>query len=317
MACKIGEKLNRFCGGGIFFILILAACASAPRPEEFYADRKDSFALMAPGADIYFTADVAEARPILDTFSLGTMEGREIAEFFDMTSSITAALYNTGSHRFLAAGRGRYPSVRGGIYFSSSKDWTKKKSVSEIEYWYSAKSNLSVYLNSASVYVSDADPFVPAPGAESPAVLADIRAGSVLSGWMDKPDSALNAIISALGVPVTIPARRLIFAVYRADPAAPGETGNEALYYAALRLETTDKNQAAGLVRVFSVVKLASELIDFSSIKREQGINVAGMAQFFFANAPAQDGNAIILKTGIMKGSKLALLFNMLSVYSK
>jgi hypothetical protein len=311
---------------GLCFLLlplIFAACASAPKPEQFYAERADSFALMAPGADIYFTADVPAARPILDKISLGNMGGGEVSDFLDMTSSITAALYGGDSRRFLAAAKGKYPNVRGGIFFSSSRDWKKKKSVSEIEYWRSDKSNLSVYLNASSLFVSDADPFVPAPGAESPPALADIRAGSALAGWMNEPSGALNAIISALGVPLRIPAERLIFGVYKADVAAQAgaqngkPAGDDAAYTAALRLETADKNQAAALAQIFSLAKLAAALLDFSSLEQEQGANLASMVKIFLTNNPSQDGNALILKTGVMKGGELALLFNTLSVYSK
>jgi hypothetical protein len=303
--------------------LIFAACASAPKPEQFYADRADSFALMESGADIYFTADVPAARPILDKLSLGNMGGGELSDFLDMTSSITAALYGGGSRRFLAAAKGKYPSVRGGIFFSASRDWTKKKSLTQIEYWRSDKSNLSVYLNASSLFVSDADPFVPAPGAESPPALADIRAGAALSGWMNEPGGALNAIISALGVPLRIPAERLIFGVYRADAAAhaPAQGGkpadDNAVYTAVLRLETADKNQAAALARIFSLAKLAMALIDFSSLEQTQGANLASMAKIFLANNPSLDGSALLLKTGTMKGGELALLFNTLSVYSR
>ena len=328
MVCKNSKKLSRppripaFFTAAVCAILaacvLFTACASSPKPETFYADRRDSFALMAPGADIYLSADVEAARPILDRLSFGGFGGGEISQFLDMTGSITAALYGSGPRRFLAAASGRYPSGRGGIFFSASKDWVKVKSESGIEYWHSDKSALSVYLGSSRAYVSDADPFVSAPGAESPAGLADLRAGAVLSGWMDKPGAALNRIIAALGVPVQIPADRLVFGVYRAEKEAdsagektPAETG---LYRAALRLETQSAAQAAALARIFTMAKLAMAFVDFSAM--ESGADLASLAGIFLSNVPEQDGSVLTLTTGIMDGKNIALLFNTLSVYS-
>jgi hypothetical protein len=345
MVCKIVEKLSRdgpytihqpvqgrqlagSLGSSVFFAalcVLFVTCATSPKPEAFYADRGDNFALMAPGADIYLTADVEATRPILEQLSFGGFGGGEISQFLGMTSSMTAALYNSGPRRFLAAASGKYPSMRGGIFFSASKDWVKTKSASGIEYWHSDKSALSVYLGSSSAYVSDADPFVPAPGAESPAGLADLRAGAVLSGWMDKPGAPLSRVIAALGVPLQIPADRLVFGVYRAEKTAePGgirdssgvektsaETGS---YQATLRLETPSETQAAALVRIFTMAKLASAFIDFSAM--ESGADLASLAAVFLSNVPERNGSVLTLKTGIMSGRDIALLFNTLSVYS-
>ncbi|MDR0402739.1 MAG: hypothetical protein LBH35_04020 [Treponema sp.] len=336
MVYKNSEKLSRprlaaysapqlLRGRGAVFLLCaaFAACASFPKPETFYADRKDNFALMAPGAVIYFDADVGAARSILERLSLGEFGGGEISQFLGMTDSITAALYASGPRRFLAAASGRYPSGRGGVFFSTSKDWVRAKSASGIQYWHSEKSALSVYLGASRAYVSDADPFAAAPGAESPAVLADIKADAVLSGWMDSPGAALDRIIAALGVPLRIPADRLVFGVYRAEAdrvsgevrgSAGAEAAENESYRAVLRLETQSGTQAAALARIFTMAKLASAFIDFSTM--ESGADLASLAGIFLSNVPEQDGSALILKTEIMGGRDIALLFNTLSLYS-
>jgi hypothetical protein len=273
---------------------------------------------MAPGADIYLTADVAAARPILDRLSLGGLEGGEISRFLDMTNSLTAALYGSGSRRFLAAANGKYPSARGGIFFSASKDWTKAKSASGIEYWHSGKSALSVYLGPSAAYVSDADPFVSAPGAESPAGLEDIGTGAVLYGWMEKPDASLDRIIAAVGLPIRIPADRLLFGVYPAEtPESPpsGEkksAENDGSYRIALRLETPGETQAAALVRIFTMARRAMAFVDFSAMESD----VAILAGIFLSGVPEQNGSALTLETGLMSGRDIALLFNTLSLYS-
>jgi hypothetical protein len=335
MVCKNSKKLIRPDGGCFpaFFPVIavcvtavcVLACASSPKPETFYADRGDNFAFMAPNADIYLNADVSAARPILDRLSLGGLGGGEISQFLDMTHSITAALYSSGPRRFLAASGGRYPSARGGIFFSTSKDWAKTKSASGINYWHSDKSALSVYLGPSTAYVSDGDPFVSAPGAESPPGLADLGAGAVLSGWMDKPGPPLSRIIAALGVPLQIPADRLVFGVYPAENAVELSGGTSAKtsaedgsYRATLRLETQSETQAAALARIFTMAKRASAFIDFSAMAGGDlaDANLASLAGVFLSNVPEQNGSVLTLKTGIMNGRDIALLFNTLSVYS-
>jgi hypothetical protein len=189
-----------------------------------------------------------------------------------------------------------------------------------------------VYLSASRAYVSDADPFVSAPGAESPAALSDLQAGAALSGWMDRPGAALNRIIAALGVPLQIPADRLIFGVYPAEnPAqdsigirdstgirdsigAKSAEGDTESYRAVLRLETQSDTQAAALFRIFMMAKLALAFIDFSAM--ESGADLASLAGVFFSGVPEQDGSALLLRTGIMDGRDIALLFNTLSVYS-
>ncbi|MDR1505992.1 MAG: hypothetical protein LBI67_02715 [Treponema sp.] len=325
MVRKNSEKLNFSCllfAAGYLFAagcLFLSGCKSSPKPEAFYSDRADSFAFMAPGADIYFNADVASARPILDRLFLGNMSGGEISEFLDMTDSVTAALYSTGPRRFLAAASGRYPSRRGGMFFSTNRDWSKTKSASGINYWHSEKSSLSVYLGASRAYISDADPFAAAPGAERPAGLASLREGAVLSGWMENPGGALDRIISALGIPLRIPAEKLVFGVYRQPAAGTEESAAEnpdaALYRATLRLETASGSQAAAIARIFATARLAMAFIDLSAM--EGGADFASLVGVFLSRAPEQDGRTLILNTGSMDGRDLALLFNTLSVYSQ
>jgi hypothetical protein len=281
--------------------LFVLACASTPGPEDYYAGRRDGFARLAPGADLYIKANVKESRTILEKISFGTMTGAEFSDFLDMSDSLTAAVYGEGSaRRFMAAASGKYPSARGGLFFSASKDWERARSVSGIEYWRSPKSGLSVFLSAGRAYVSDADPFAPPPGAESPPVLAVLEKGSVFSGWMERPKLSLNRIAAALGVPIEIPAERLLFGVYTADGG----------YRVVLRIETGNALQAGALVRIFSLTRTA---ISGAELPEKKGLEQ--LAAVFFANDPVQDGSAMVLTTGIMDGGDIALLFNTLTVY--
>jgi hypothetical protein len=276
--------------------------------EDYYAGRKDVFALLAPGADLYFRADVSAARPILDGLSFGAVTGAEVSDFLDMSDSLAAALYGSkdASQRFLAAASGKYPGVRGGMFFSASADWEKARSASGIEYWHSEKSELSVFLSANRAFFSDADPFVPPPGAESPAGLSSFKDGAALSGWMENPAAPLSRIAGALGIPVEIPAEKMIFAVY------PSSSKEGRAYKAVLRLETKNPARADALVRLFTLARAGMALTDFSSRP-----DLQSLYRIFFAEAPAQDGSALVLTTGTMQGRDIALLFNTLSVYSK
>ncbi|MDR2663367.1 MAG: hypothetical protein LBC31_10275 [Treponema sp.] len=286
------------------WFLAAAGCASLAGPEKYYAGRGDVFSLMAPGAELYVTAEVQAVRPILEGLLLGGMTGAELRDFLDMSDTLTAAVFEgTGpaDRHFYAAAAGNFPGVRGGLFFSASRDWEKKVSASGIEYWYSDKSRLSVFLNARNAYLSDGDPFVPPPGAESPPALEGLRQGAVLSGWMENPGSAINRIVAAFGVPIEIPSDRLVFSVY---PAGDEE------YAAVLRFETPTAAQAGALVRIFGLAKAGLALADFS-----EHPDMETLAEAFFAQAPRQDGNALILRTGVMSGGDLALLFNTISVY--
>jgi hypothetical protein len=282
-------------------VLLLFACASVPGPEKFYEGRS-GFALMAEGAELYITAKVQSVRPILDSLALGGMSGEELKDFLDFSDVLTAAFFPpTNVWHFYAAASGNFPSARGGIYFGASKSWERKLSASQMPYWYAPQSRLSVSLNSRAAYLSDTDPFVPPPGAQVPEALPALQRGAVLSGWMNNPARAFDNVAAAFPVPVTIPARRMLFAVY------PEPSGR---YSAVLHLETPSPAQAAALARVFALAKLALAAADF---KGNHELEI--LAKAFFSQTPRAEGNAVILNTGAMEGKHLALLFNAFSVY--
>ena len=298
-------------------VFLLASCASAPKlkPETFYKGRS-GFSLMPEGAPLYLMAEVQPVRPILDSLVLGGMSGAEIKKFLDMSDFITVAVYqNPGERHFYAAATGKFPAG-GGLFFSTSRDWEKKTSASGMPYWYSARSMLSVSLDTKNAYLSDVDPFVGAPGAVIPDALAAMQTGSVLSGWMNNPAQAIKGLVASFEIPIEIPAERFLFAVFTADEdntggAKSGANADEnSLYNAVLRFETPTNIQAAGLVMIFSMAKQRMANADFSERKEMEAL-----ARAFFSNSPRQDGNALILKTGAMSGKDLALLFNAIAVY--
>ncbi|MDR2210184.1 MAG: hypothetical protein LBO65_01760 [Spirochaetaceae bacterium] len=284
--------------------LFLGACASSPAsPEGFYSGRRD-FSLMGPGADLYIKAEVRSVRPILESLILGGTTGAEVKDFLDMSDTLTAAVYTGEERRFYAAAAGRFPNARGGLFFSVSRDWEKKESPLGMDYWYSDKSKLGVALTGKNAYLANGDPFVPSPGAQAPEALGPLQDGAVLFGWMEDPASALNKIVAAFGVPIAIPAERLIFGVYPA-----GEENQD--YTAVLRFETPTPAQANALVWIFTLARTQIAGADFSAHPDLEALAGA----FFSGGAPRQEGNALILTSGVMKGQDLALLFNIISLY--
>jgi hypothetical protein len=123
---------------------------------------------------------------------------------------------------------------------------------------------------------------------------------------MENPAVSLSRITGALGIPVEIPAEKLIFAVYP-SPSAEGRT-----YKAVLRIETRNPARADALVKLFTLARAGLALTDFSSRP-----DLQSLYRVFFAETPVQDGSALMLTTGAMQGREIALLFNTLSVYSK
>ena len=295
-----------------FFLVLPLSCkstGSVPSPEKFYAGRS-GFALMAEGAGFYITAEVQSVRPILDSLKIGGMTGAELKQFLDMSNVLTAAVFEAaGGRRFYAAALGSFPTGSG-LFFSASKDWEKRTSALGMPYWYSQRSQLSVSLNAKVAYLSHDDPFVPPPGAAVPEALPALQKGAVLSGWMNDPAPAINRFAAGLGVPIEIPAERLVFAVYPAGPAGKGKQAGEEQYTAVLRFETPTSTQAAALVRIFTLAKIGLAMADFSG--REDMKVLAGA---FFSGNPQAEGSALILTTGTMNGTDLALLFNAISIY--
>jgi hypothetical protein len=270
---------------------------------------------MAEGAGLYITAEVQSVRPILDSLVIGGMSGAELKQFLDMSDVLTAAIFQApGERRFYASALGSFPSTGSGLFFSASKDWEKRTSALGMPYWHSPRSRLSVSLSARAAYLSHDDPFVPPPGAAIPEALPALQKGAVLSGWMNDPAPAINRFAANVGVPIAIPAERLVFAVYPAEPAHSrpdkGKQAGEEQYRAVLRFETPTPTQAAALVRIFALAKVGLALADFN--KRE---DMRVLAEALFSGNPQAEGSALIITTGTMNGNDLALLFNAISLY--
>ncbi|MDR2630560.1 MAG: hypothetical protein LBC60_06535 [Spirochaetaceae bacterium] len=306
MKIKQSDTLTVQVMGTLFFgVMFLVSCATNPKTTPI--DESGDFAALAPGAAAYFSIDVSRSRPLLELISLGGFSGKDVTEFLDKTDSAVAAAYPPESGRsFLVAARGKYPSGRIGFSFAFSSAWKKRPSPAGNSYWRSDRNGLSVFLNSRRALVSDGDPLVPPPGVEAPTVLETLRRNALLSGWTDDGGASINRFLALLEIPLQIPAERILFGVY---DAPGGKSGQE--YEAHLRIETPSVSQAKGLLAIFSLTR-----IFMAGLTPEDEEDPLLLASALFTHVPTQEDAALLIRTGSLKPQGIALLFNMLSLYS-
>lgn len=289
----------------ILGIIFLMSCATSPKTTPL--DESGDFAALAPGALAYFFIDVPRSRPLLEFISLGGFSGKDAAEFLDKTDSAVAAAYPPESGRsFLVAARGKYPSGRIGLSFAFNSAWKKIPSAAGSSYWRSDRNGLSVSLNSRRALVSDGDPLAPPPGVEAPAVFETLRRDAFLAGWTDDGGVSINRFLTLLEIPLQIPADRILFGIF---DAPEGEKGKE--YEAFLRIETPSVNHAKGLLAVFSLTRIFMAALP--PVEEEDPLTLAAA---LFTHIPTQEDRALLIRTGSLKPQGIALLFNILSLYS-
>jgi hypothetical protein len=290
-----------------FVCVVFGSCASSTRTTTEPEKEEREFASLDPGALIYIAIDVAKARSILDLADFAGISGKQAAQMLDLTDTAVTAVYPPEDPRkFLLAAQGRYPSSRIGFSFTFSSAWKKLRSETGGRYWHSARDNLSVVVDRLSARISSGDPFPRTGGVAAPESFRPIRAGAVLAGWLTDASPPINRFLAAMELPIQVPASRLLFGLYPAGAEAPAGS-----YTAVIRLETPTESQAKALTAMISMIRLFLNNGNFSGEH-----HLFALAPMIFANPPVQEGQALILKTGAMKGSEAALLFSMFSVYS-
>jgi hypothetical protein len=309
------------------FVLLLFSCAS--KKSILAGEDTDEFALLASGGTAYFFIDMAKGKALVDALPIKEVAGKTGEQFLERTTMAVAALYPEGSsRRFLAAAQGNYPGFWGNMSLAFSSAWKKIRSATGKSYWHSAEDGLSIFLQKAIVFVSDADPLIQTPGAFSPPGFRDYRQGAVLAGWTDEPGPPINRFLDSLEIPIEIPAERMFFAVFE-TAGAEGAATSEALvlddktnaaiqdkkYDILIRMETPTAIQARGLLSLFSMVRFFLAGADESGGEEETGILF--LMKTIFAQAPVQDGAALNLRIEAMDKNRIALLFNVFFVYSK
>ena len=198
-----------------------------------------------------------------------------------------------------------------------SRDWKKVKSDTGNRYWHSQGNNLGVALGSGLAFVSDGDPFAPGAGSDpAPKGFEEFRRSCVLSGWLNNPADSINRFISNLGIPLQMPAEDLFFGAVKA-PADRDSPGKEE-WDLVLKIRTPSASQARSLLSLFAFARIFIRGAAAGGEQREGISSMSPMeaAVLFFANAPEQEGEFLIMRMRSLGADRIALLFTMFSVYS-
>jgi hypothetical protein len=251
--------------------------------------------------------DVQNARPILGGMNFPGMDAKSTKQVLDMTKTAVAAVYPPGPRRFQAVAWGKYPAFRAGLSFAFGSQWKKTRSASGASYWHSGRAGLSLSLNASQAYVSDGDPFAPSPGTALPEGFGVFSRGSVLACWLPEPDVPISRLITALGLPLQIPAEEVFFGLYPAE-------GN---YEALIRIEAPSVSQARALT---VLINLTRSFLPGMESRAPAGdlsaIDPAVLAIHLFANPPVQDGVFLTIKTAPLSETEITLLLNVFAIYS-
>ena len=334
------KKLNRewgilrFCVNFFLVFFLFASCATSPKTDPALPEGEPNFSVLPPGASAYLWADVERARPLLEALSFEGMSGKDASQILDRTGMALLAVYSeSAEQRFFLAGWGNYPNLRAGASMSFSRDWKKVKSETGNRYWHSEGLKLGIALGPKLAYVSDGDPFALGSGTDpSPPGFGEFRSTSVLSGWLTNPKEAINDYISAIGLPIEIPAEEFFFGAVRlpagGDTAAgefPDADQNGGLWELVMRIKTPSPSHARSFLSLFSIVRLfVAPLDSFTGSVSDTGaggestssMNTSDIAALLFANVPVQEDEYLTLHTRALREERIALLFKMFQLYS-
>jgi len=295
--------------------LLFAACATSPGATVVQQDGSPDFSVLPGEAVFYLWADVEKSRPILEAVSANLMSSRDASRILDVTDTAMAAFYpEDASRRFFLAGSGKYPNFGSRLAMGFNRNWKKKKSDTGNRYWYSKSYNLGVAIGKRLAYVSDGDPFLKEPFTPPvPPGFEEFRRACVLSVWVIEPDVRLNSFMDSLGIPIQIPAEDFFIGVaYIPDAETASASKPDECWELFFKIKTRSAAQARSLLTLFSMARLFLHRLPDD----EAAGTDADLARLLFARAPEQDGEFLTLRTGPVDEQRIALLFNMFSIYS-
>ena len=306
---------RRACYAVLFlFLVFMSACATIPKGT-VDAEMGD-FDLLPEGGLMYLWADIHETRPLLESISFDGLDLKKAGSILDRSNTAAAVFSGAESgERFFVDLRGKYPTFQAGFSMTFSKDWKKNKSQTGNSYWYSDSYGVGVALDSQQALVSGSDPFLRLPSARDlhavlvPEGFMEFRTGAVLSGWIPDPQDTVNKFLTALGVPIQLPAEDFFFNVFKGKD----DEGNEE-WELVFRIRTESANQARGLVTIFSLAR--AFIVNFSGSGAAEKKELTDFLPVLFYNQPQRDEEILTLRSAIFSAGDLALLFNAISLYS-
>ena len=340
---------TEFHGGILLFLLgfVFLSCATSPKAGPETADGAPDFSVLPSGADIYLWADVKQAKPILQLLSLGELNGKDASQILERTDTALAAFNSRGApgapavsgspeaagsletpgfpEHFFFAGWGNYPNLRAGFSMTFSRDWKKIKSSTGNRYWYSEVYKLGIALGSGLAFASDGDPFAVFPTlTDAPVGFEEFRRQNVLALWLNNPGVSLNRFISALGLPIQIPAEDFFMGVTRlpANQNPADKEITDARWELVITIKTPSAKDARSLLALFSMARLLTGAVGQQPGSNNTQTDGASMspkeaAALFLANAPQQNGEYLTIRMGPLDENRIALLFSKFSIYSE
>jgi hypothetical protein len=304
----------------VLIFIMLVSCATAPRASIPMEGEGRELYLLPGGGKVYLWADTVKGRPLLDVLSFEGMSGKDAGRILDSTNRAAGVLFEEGEgRRFFLAATGNYPRVRAGLSLSFSKGWKKLKSATGKRYWFSGGDKIALAMGSDLVYVSDADPWeissANLSGDEIPPAFMDFLPGLVLAGWMPDPSESINRIIGSLGIPIELPAEGLFFGAAMKPQPAGASPDDAEIWELVFKIKVSSASHARSLL---SLISLARMFMQRGAVQqtRTGAISPQEAASLLLANAPAQDGEYLSFRTDPLSDDRIALLFEMFSVYS-
>ena len=321
-----GLSLLFFLVGVLFISCATAPKVSLPADVEGIADVRELYMLPA-GGKAYIWIDTAEARPLLDVLSIGGLSGKDMARILDSTESAVAAVFpEGGERRFFLAATGSFPVFAANVSMTFNRNWKKQKSPNGSSYWYSKGDGVALALGSNLALVSNIDPNTAFTSEIPPPGFAEFRRGFALAGWLPNPSEIVDSVIASMGVPLQIPAEDLFFGASRLSPNTAASDDNPTddnptdteLWEPVFKIRTASASQARSLLVLFSVARLFVQrgLIG-QSAGGSPSMSPQEAAALLFANTPEQEEDFLILRTASLDAARIALLFQMFSIYSE
>jgi hypothetical protein len=311
---------------GAILTLFLAACAGAPKPLDIPLE--SGFPLDT-GGRAYAYIDVKKARPVLDKISFTGLNQSNAAMIFERTSYAVAGFYPPESGKIAQfSAWGSYPNSRAGFALGTSGGWKRLKSENRQRFWYSARTGASVAIEAGRAFAAVSspaasgtkapNPFALPPGVLLPEGFTEFRREAALAFWLEEPESYLNRFLSAMNLPLQIPAESFMASLHPLPGVANGNTGSgEQLYESHIRIKTPQASQARGLVTLFSMARFfLSQAAQNPEVRNSEAAETVALLSLLFTNPPSLEGAFLNLRSAPMDGKDIALLFSLFSVYS-